>query len=122
MEEWKNGRMRVVTYKELVGSPIGTVFSVYSEENRPGKCMFYPTRQLLVLTDVYGSSSGLLSSIDFSYTILAGVVWDEILFDAEPCIDDRWGLYEYDNLFIVYEKEDVKKIILELQSAFNKAY
>jgi len=109
--------MRIVTRKQFMKLPIGTVFSYYEP------CVF---RDLLIKV-----SDDKQWPTDFLYDDLIGAVKNKGSDDfSEKCrrmelgeslpVDfeytGREGLFEDEQLFAVYEKDDVEQLIKRLQN------
>lgn len=110
--------MKILTRKQFLDTPPETLFSYYDP------CSF---RGLYIKTSD-NSPNGY--SNDFLYDDLIAPVEcnnsSEYLENIELCekggsmsldfeYTDREGLFEYEQLFAIYEKEDVKKLIKRLQ-------
>ena len=97
--------VRFVDFNEFIKLPKGTVFSEYEHDNN----------NLYILDRVLYKEDG--THRDYNYTDLGyyGSGMGSIVDGA--VIGCRWGLYDYNCTYIVYEKEDVMKILKELTIA-----
>ena len=104
--------MKIYKYKEFKKLPIGTLFSYYKH------CSF---RDIFIK-----ESSKDYGDIDFMYSSIVGAIEDESSEDfVDKCekmengesvsVDfdsvEREGLFDEEQLYAVYEKEDVEKLI-----------
>jgi len=107
--------MKILTRKQFMNTPIGTVFSYYEPQ-----CF----RDLMIKqsdlsgweTDfLYDNIIGALeseSSDEYSNKCVKMEAGESVLMDFEAT--SREGLFEEEQLFAVYEKEDVEKLIKRL--------
>lgn len=111
--------MRILSRKEFMKTPKGTVFSYYDPS---------------YFTELNIKDSGPEYEVDFTFSDLVGAVESHSSQDfAEKCeqmergaslpvdfeISGREGLFDDKLLYAVYEKNDVEKLIKRLQEANN---
>jgi len=107
--------MRILTRKQFMDTPIGTVFSYYEPICFSG-LMIKQSDLLGWETDfLYDNIIGALdseSSEDYYDKCKKMEAGESMLVDFE--VTSREGLFEEEQLFAVYEKEDVEKLIKRL--------
>jgi hypothetical protein len=113
--------MKIISRKEFMKMPIGTIFSYYEPS-----CF----RELMVkasdLTEwendfLYDNIIGAIKTVSseaFSVKCDLMEVGESVSMDFEKTL--REGLFDEDQLFAIYEKEDVGKLIKRLQESLNK--
>lgn len=99
--------MKIVKFNEFVKMPAGTIFSYYEPHvtrglYRKGESIAY---------------DGELS--DFYEAPVMAESWNL----CEPVVDDtecRWGMFDYDEMYAIYEEEDIVKMIEMLTGNVEK--
>jgi hypothetical protein len=94
--------MRIVNFEEFVKLPVGTVYSYWEPEIATG---------LYRRGDICHDTNG--KPIDFYESNLIAWKYYYGSRDTAPFVDltpGRWGLYDYDQLFVIYEEADIAKI------------
>lgn len=123
--------MRIVNREEFLKQPFGTIFAKYSTMSAPG---------LGILENVWDSEKGP-KYMDFIYQPLedvsivdctgSGDMYDKcVAAEADSTLslpttfDDtmRDALFDEDQLFLIWEKQDVEKLVAKLQHSLNTAY
>ena len=113
--------MRIVNLTEFLQQPKGTLFIKFEDS------IF--TSPLLVLDTVVKNN-------DYYYiNITRSIDWDELdnntndnivdstqSFNIETDGVQRDGTYDKDQLFAIYEKEDIKKILQKLHKGYTDLY
>jgi hypothetical protein len=114
--------MRKVKMSELCKLPIGTVFSTHAKDSMP---CFNP--QLFILCERSGGENDFYylpvhgqfeGTDDFEDDFNANLKLDSgesVAMDANTVY--RWGMYDPEELFVVFDNNDVKKIVMVLSSA-----
>ena len=90
--------MKIVNFKEFAALEAGTIFSYY----RPAIC------EGLYRKDDTIESEG--KAIDFFETPIEACCWN----GEAPTVDGisgRWGMFDYDQQFAVYEEKDIELMI-----------
>ncbi len=106
--------MKLVDWEDFCEMPDGTVFSIYESNG-------YPTEGLAVRRQVIHNDQG--GAIDFFFTSLVPEARpieppDDIGLAVElDFTPGRWGVYDYDQLFAIYESDDLAGMIACLNPA-----
>lgn len=112
--------MRIVKFDEFIELPEGTVYGFY----RP--CF---------TNDLYIKGESLNSKQDWFYSCITPCNFDynndcqnidamQAMENGEHCvldvsIQERDGMFDYDRMFLIYEEEDILKIINKLKSCID---
>ncbi len=89
--------MRIVNFHEFCGLPDGTVFSYWEP---------------CIVSGLYRRGSvisGDVGPIDFFEASLIAVSWNGE-FPVCDLVESRWGMFDHDQLFLVYEPQDIAVI------------
>jgi len=114
--------MKIVDFKEFLALPAGTVYMKYEP------CVF---EDLCVKEDSLKNRDFLYSNITYDIDCNGSDDFFAKLFEAEENKQSlktdfnmvgRDGCFKDDQLFAVYEKEDVERLIAKLNDSLNNAY
>lgn len=94
--------MKVVGFDEFAALPEGTIFSYY----KPCICEGLYRKGETLYREKIDPTSGLSGPFDFFECSLVPMCWN-----GEPPIADdinsRWGMYDFDQQFAVFEEKDL---------------
>ena len=87
--------MKIVSFYELVALPVGTIYSYYE----PAIC-----------TGLYRKGENIIHPDGNAHDFYEGTLIAQCINGEHPAVDDvecRWGWYDYDQQYAVYESEDL---------------
>jgi hypothetical protein len=104
--------MRIVSFPEFAALPEGTIYSEYE----PCVCRGLYCKKGTIYDIAGDVRGGENRPIDFFNVSLTGECWN----GDDPTVDDvpgRWGLFDHDAQFAIYELDDLELIKSQVEKA-----
>jgi hypothetical protein len=104
--------MKIVSFPEFAKLPVGTIYSYYE----PCVCRGLMSKGDTIYDIAGDVRGGENNPIDFFEQSLTGECWN----GDDPIVDEgwsRWGLFERDAQFAIYELDDLELIKSQVEKA-----